>query len=137
MAEHRRPNGQVQYLGTGRRKCAIARVYLRSGEGKITINGRGADDYFPSAAQRLRILQPLQATETTGKFDVLILAHGGGMNGQADAIRMGIARALQEFNLELRQTLKKHGFLTRDPRKHERKKYGRPGARKRFQYSKR
>ena len=137
MAEHRSPNGQVQYLGTGRRKCAIARVYLRSGEGKITINGRGADDYFPSAAHRLRILQPLQATETTGKFDLLILAHGGGMTGQADAIRMGVARALQEFNMELRQTLKKHGFLTRDPRKHERKKYGRPGARKRFQYSKR
>ncbi len=137
MAEHRSPSGQVQYLGTGRRKCAIARVYLRSGDGKITINGRATDDYFPSAAQRLRILQPLQATETTGKFDVLILAHGGGMNGQADAIRMGIARALQEFNMELRQTLKKQGFLTRDPRKHERKKYGRPGARKRFQYSKR
>ena len=137
MAEHRSPNGQVQYLGTGRRKCAVARVYLRSGEGKITINGRTADDYFTTAAQRLRILQPLQATETTGKFDLLVLAHGGGMTGQADAIRMGVARALQEFNLELRQVLKKQGFLTRDPRKHERKKYGRPGARKRFQYSKR
>ena len=137
MAEHRSPNGQVQYLGTGRRKCAVARVFLRLGEGKITINGRSAEDYFPTPGQRLRILQPLQATETSGKFDLLILAHGGGMNGQADAIRMGVARALQEFNMELRQTLKKQGFLRRDPRKHERKKYGRPGARKRFQYSKR
>ena len=89
MAEHRSPNGQVQYLGTGRRKCAVARVFLRLGEGKITINGRSAEDYFPTPGQRLRILQPLQATETSGKFDLLILAHGGGMNGQADAIRMG------------------------------------------------
>ena len=110
---------------------------MRAGDGKITINGRSPDEYFLTAGQRLRILQPLQATETTGKFDLLVLAHGGGMNGQADAIRMGVARALLEFNLELRPILKKHGFLTRDPRKHERKKYGRPGARKRFQYSKR
>ena len=137
MAEHRSPTGKVQHLGTGRRKCAVARVIMRAGDGKITINGRSPDEYFLTAGQRLRILQPLQATETTGKFDLLVLAHGGGMNGQADAIRMGVARALLEFNLELRPILKKHGFLTRDPRKHERKKYGRPGARKRFQYSKR
>ena len=137
MAERRSPNGQVQYVGTGRRKCAVARVFLRPGEGKITINGRTVEDYFPTSAHRLRIQQPLQATETTEKFDLLVLANGGGMNGQADAIRMGLARALQDFNLELRQTLKKEGFLRRDPRKHERKKYGRPGARKRFQYSKR
>lgn len=137
MAERRSPNGQVQYVGTGRRKCAVARVFLRPGEGKITINGRTVEDYFPTSAHRLRIQQPLQTTETTEKFDLLVLANGGGMNGQADAIRMGLARALQDFNLELRQTLKKAGFLRRDPRKHERKKYGRPGARKRFQYSKR
>ena len=137
MAERRSPDGRVQYVGTGRRKCAVARVFLRPGEGKITINGRTAEDYFPTSAHRLRIQQPLQATDTTEKFDLLVLANGGGMNGQADAICMGLARALQDFNLELRQTLKKEGFLRRDPRKHERKKYGRPGARKRFQYSKR
>lgn len=137
MAEHKSPSGQIQYVGTGRRKCAIARVFLRPGEGKVTINGRTAEDYFPIAAQRMRITQPLQVTDATGKFDLLVLAHGGGLNGQADAIRMGLARALQDFNLELRPILKKEGFLRRDPRKHERKKYGRPGARKRFQYSKR
>ena len=137
MAEHRTPSGEVQYVGTGRRKCAVARVFLRPGKGKITINGRVAEDYFPTASQRLRIQQPLQATETSGKFDLLILVDGGGKSGQADAIRMGVARALQDFNLELRPPLKKQGFLTRDPRKHERKKYGRPGARKRYQYSKR
>ena len=137
MAEHKSPSGQVQYVGTGRRKRAIARVFLRPGEGKITINGRTTEDYFPTSAHRLRITQPLQITDNTEKFDLVVLAHGGGLNGQADAIRMGLARALQDFNLELRQILKKEGFLRRDPRKNERKKYGRPGARKRFQYSKR
>jgi small subunit ribosomal protein S9 len=137
MAERKSPSGQIQYVGTGRRKRAIARVFLRPGEGKITINGRAAEDYFPTATQRMRITQPLQVTDATGKFDLLVLANGGGLNGQADAIRMGLARALQDFNLELRPILKKGGFLRRDPRKRERKKYGRPGARKRFQYSKR
>ena len=137
MAEHKSPSGQVQYVGTGRRKCAVARVFLRPGEGKITINGRTPEDYFPTPAHRLRITQPLQVTDATEKFDLLVLTNGGGLNGQADAIRMGLARALQDFDLELRQILKKEGFLRRDPRKHERKKYGRPGARKRFQYPKR
>ncbi len=128
---------QVQYLGTGRRKCSVARVFLRPGAGKIEINGRPLEEYFKSEAARLLVRQPMLATETSGKFDVLVLAHGGGMTGQAGAIRLGMARALQEFNAELRPALKKLGYLTRDPRKHERKKYGRPGARKRFQYSKR
>jgi small subunit ribosomal protein S9 len=129
--------GIVQYLGTGRRKAAVARVFLRPGDGKVSINGRSPANYFPSASHRQKIQQPFLITETAGKFDLLILAHGGGMTGQADAIRLGIARALQKFNMELRQVMKKQGYLRRDPRKHERKKYGRPGARKRFQYSKR
>ena len=128
---------QIQYLGTGRRKLAVARVFLRPGGGKILINRREMDDYFPAEAYRAMVQQPLLVTETLGKFDILVTAHGGGLSGQAGAARMGIARALQNFNAELRPTLKKAGFLTRDPRKHERKKYGRPGARKRFQYSKR
>ncbi len=128
---------QVQYLGTGRRKTSVARVFLRPGDGKITVNGRPLETYFATPAQRHSARQPLLVTETVGKFDVLVLAHGGGLTGQADAIRMGVARALEKFNLELRPILKEQGFLTRDPRKHERKKYGRPGARKRFQYSKR
>lgn len=128
---------QVQYLGTGRRKTSVARVFLRPGTGKIEVNGRPLENYFPSESGRLLVRQALLATETEGKFDVVILAHGGGTTGQAAATRLGIARALQRFNPELRPTLKKLGYLTRDPRKHERKKYGRPGARKRFQYSKR
>ncbi len=127
----------VQYLGTGRRKLAIARVFLRPGSGNILVNRRSLDDYFTSEMHRGFIRQPLLATETDGKFDVLINASGGGLSGQAEATRMGIARALEKFNAELRPALKKAGYLTRDPRKHERKKYGRPGARKRFQYSKR
>ena len=130
-------DSQVQYLGTGRRKCAVARVFLRPGTGKIEVNGRAFEEYFLSESARLLVRQPLLATETEGKFDVLVLAHGGGPNGQAAATRLGMARALQIFNAELRAPLKKLGYLTRDPRKHERKKYGRPGARKRFQYSKR
>jgi small subunit ribosomal protein S9 len=128
---------QVQYLGTGRRKCSVARVFLRPGSGQIQINGRPLEEYFPAESARLQVRQPLLATETSGKFDVIVLAQGGGLSGQATAIRLGLSRALQEFNLELRPALKKLGYLTRDPRKHERKKYGRPGARKRFQYSKR
>jgi small subunit ribosomal protein S9 len=126
-----------QHLGTGRRKTAIARIFLRPGKGDITINGRALDQYFPTEALRVPVRQALLVAEMADKFDVLILAHGGGVAGQADAIRLGIARALVEFNGELRPKLKKAGFLTRDPRKHERKKYGQKGARKRFQFSKR
>jgi len=128
---------QVQNLGTGRRKTSVARVFLRPGKGEITINNRPFEDYFPTEACRTVVRQPLLATETADRFDVLILTDGGGMAGQAGAARLGIARALVEFNAELRPRLKQLGFLTRDPRKHERKKYGQKGARKRFQFSKR
>ena len=127
----------VQYLGTGRRKSSVARVFLRPGKGEIHVNGRAFDNYFPTESSRAAVRQPLAATETMDKFDVLILADGGGVAGQAGAARLGISRALVEFNAELRPRLKKLGFLTRDPRKHERKKYGQKGARKRFQFSKR
>jgi small subunit ribosomal protein S9 len=127
----------VQYLGTGRRKRSVARVFLRPGKGDITVNGRAFDSYFPTEAVRSAVRQPLLATETADKFDLLILADGGGVSGQAGAAKLGVARALVEFNAELRPKLKKLGFLTRDPRKHERKKYGQKGARKRFQFSKR
>ena len=127
----------VQYLGTGRRKRSVARVFLRPGKGEITVNGRSFENYFPTESSRTPVRQALLATETADKFDVLILAHGGGVAGQAGAARLGIARALVEFNAELRKKLKTVGFLTRDPRKHERKKYGQKGARKRFQFSKR
>jgi small subunit ribosomal protein S9 len=128
---------QQQYLGTGRRKSSVARVFLRPGKGDITINGRPLDHYFKTEASRVPVRQALLATETADKFDIVILAHGGGIAGQAGAVRLGIARALIEFNGELRQRLKKLGLLTRDPRIHERKKYGQKGARKRFQFSKR
>jgi small subunit ribosomal protein S9 len=127
----------VQHLGTGRRKRAVARVILRSGEGKITVNGRTFENYFPSATARAIVKQPLLATETAEKFDILINTDGGGPTGQAGAAKLGIARALLEFNIELRAKLKELGFLTRDARKIERKKYGQKGARKRFQFSKR
>jgi len=127
----------VQYLGTGRRKTSVARVFLRPGKGEIKVNNRAFENYFPTESSRAVVRQPLAATETTDRFDVLILADGGGVAGQAGAARLGIARALVEFNAELRSRLKKLGFLTRDPRKHERKKYGQKGARKRFQFSKR
>ena len=127
----------VQHLGTGRRKRAVARVFLRAGSGKITVNGREFEDYFPSDASRAIVKQPLLATETADKFDILINADGGGPSGQAGAAKLGIARALLEFNAELRGKLKELGFLTRDARQHERKKYGQKGARKRFQFSKR
>jgi small subunit ribosomal protein S9 len=127
----------VQYLGTGRRKTAVARVFLRPGKGDFTVNGRALESYFPTEASRGAVKQALLATETADKFDVLILAHGGGMTGQASAVRLGLSRALVEFNAELRPRLKKLGYLTRDARKRERKKYGQKGARKRFQFSKR
>ena len=127
----------VQYLGTGRRKTSVARVFLRPGKGEIRVNGRAFENFFPTESARATVRQPLQATETMDKFDLLILASGGGVAGQAGAARLGIARALVEFNAELRGRLKKLGYLTRDPRAHERKKYGQKGARKRFQFSKR
>jgi small subunit ribosomal protein S9 len=127
----------VQYLGTGRRKTSVARVFLRPGKGDIKVNNRSFENYFPTESARAMVRQPLAATETGDKFDLLILADGGGVAGQAGAARLGISRALVEFNAELRSRLKKLGFLTRDPRKHERKKYGQKGARKRFQFSKR
>ena len=127
----------VQYLGTGRRKTSVARVFLRPGKGTITINHRTFETYFGTESSKALVRQPLLATETADKFDVLVLTHGGGNTGQAGAIRLGIARALIEFNSELRAKLKDLGYLTRDPRAHERKKYGQKGARKRFQFSKR
>jgi small subunit ribosomal protein S9 len=127
----------VQYLGTGRRKRAVVRIFLRPGKGDITVNGRSFENYFTTESARVPVRQALLATETADKFDVLMLANGGGVAGQAGAARLGIARALVEFNAELRPRLKKLGMLTRDPRKHERKKYGQKGARKRFQFSKR
>jgi small subunit ribosomal protein S9 len=128
---------QVQHLGTGRRKKSVARIFLRPGKGQITVNGRAFEHYFVNETARAIVRQPLLATEVAEKFDVLVLAHGGGTVGQAGACRLGIARALVEFNSELRAKLKAAGLLTRDPRGHERKKYGQKGARKRFQFSKR
>jgi small subunit ribosomal protein S9 len=121
----------------GRRKTSVARVILRNGPGKITVNGKEFEQVFPQILSREDILLPLRVTETEGKFDVLINVNGGGTTGQAQAIRLGIARALIENNSDLRPVLKKEGLLTRDPRMVERKKYGRPKARKRFQFSKR
>ena len=120
----------VQYLGTGRRKSSVARVYLRSGKGTITINGRAFEDYIPSAAVRLDVLQPLELTETTDKFDIIVNVFGGGITGQAGAIRHGITRALLEVNPEYRKVLKPAGLVTRDPRAKERKKYGLKAARR-------
>ena len=127
----------VQYLGTGRRKTSVARVFMRPGKGEIQVNGRTFENYFPTESSRATVRQALAAAEMTDKFDLIILASGGGVAGQAGAVRLGVSRALVEFNAELRGRLKKLGFLTRDPRKHERKKYGQKGARKRFQFSKR
>ena len=127
----------IQYYGTGRRKTAVARVYLRPGTGKITVNKRDFEEYFPNRVLKMVIRQPLLITETADKFDILINVDGGGTAGQAGAIRHGIARALLEFSPELRPRLKSAGFLTRDAREVERKKYGQPKARRRFQFSKR
>ena len=127
----------VQYYGTGRRKTSTARVFLRSGSGSVTINDKTFDAFFPSEALRTQIRQPLLLTETSDKFDVLVTVAGGGVSGQAGAVRLGIARALVEYNTELRKQLKTEGLLTRDARAKERKKYGMAGARKRFQFSKR
>jgi small subunit ribosomal protein S9 len=126
-----------EFLGTGRRKTAVARVRLCAGSGKIVVNGRAFETYFPLEAMRVLATQPLTVTESTSKFDVRINVTGGGSCGQAGAVRHGIARALLKADVNLRPSLKAEGLLTRDPRMKERKKYGQPGARKRFQYSKR
>jgi small subunit ribosomal protein S9 len=127
----------VQYYGTGRRKTSTARVFLRPGTGAISINRRAFEAFFPREALRTEIRTPLVLTETADKFDILATVAGGGVSGQAGAVRLGIARALVEYNLELRKKLKAEGMLTRDARAKERKKYGMAGARKRFQFSKR
>ena len=127
----------VEYYGTGRRKTSTARVHMRPGSGVITVNHRTFDEYFPNEVLKMIIKQPLSLTETNDKFDIVVSVDGGGPSGQAGAIRHGISRALQLYNMELRKRLKKAGLLTRDPRMKERKKYGQKGARARFQFSKR
>lgn len=126
-----------QFYGTGRRKTSVARVFLRPGQGQITVNKRTFEDYFPRESLRLMAAQPLELTNTTAQLDVSVNVAGGGLSGQAGAVRHGISRALLVFDANLRPQLKRAGFLTRDPRMKERKKYGQPGARKRFQFSKR
>ena len=126
-----------KFLGTGRRKTAVARVRLAAGSGKIVVNGRPFENYFPVEAQRVTVSQPLAITDSVAKYDVHVSVSGGGPFGQAGAVRHGIARALLRADINCRPTLKADGLLTRDPRMRERKKYGQPGARKRFQYSKR
>jgi small subunit ribosomal protein S9 len=127
----------VEYYGTGRRKSSIARVFLRPGSGEFRVNDLPFDRYFVTETQRILARQPLVTTETAGSFNIIATVIGGGVNGQAGAVKMGIARALILFNPELRGRLKAEGFLTRDSRAKERKKYGQKGARKRFQFSKR
>lgn len=128
---------EPSYYGTGRRKTSTARVFLRPGSGQMEINGRGLDLFFPNEVLKMIVRQPLLLTETADKFDARVTVLGGGCAGQAGAIRHGVARALLVYDISLRDRLKTAGLLTRDPRKKERKKYGQPGARKRFQYSKR
>ncbi|MDG1891159.1 MAG: 30S ribosomal protein S9 [Verrucomicrobiota bacterium] len=127
----------TDFLGTGRRKTSVARVRLSTGTGKVTVNGRSLEDYFPMETLRNDVLLPLNLTDTSKRMDVRINVCGGGMSGQAGAARHGISRALLNVDANLRPTLKSAGLLTRDPRMKERKKYGQPGARRRFQYSKR
>jgi len=127
----------VQYYGTGRRKTSVARVFLRPGTGEFQVNGRPFEKYFVTQAQRTVAKQPLATTETIANFNVIANVSGGGVNGQAGAVKLGVARALMIFNIELRKKLKAEGMVSRDSRGKERKKYGQKGARKRFQYSKR
>ena len=127
----------VQYYGTGRRKTAIARIYLRPGSGEFKVNGRAFEEYFVTPAQRSSAKAPLVSTETAAAFNVVANVLGGGVHGQADAVKLGLARALMQFNAELRKKLKSEGMVSRDSRGKERKKYGQKGARKRFQFSKR
>ncbi len=126
-----------QHYATGRRKAAVARVWLRPGSGKFIVNRRDIENYFPRETSKMTLRQPLELTEQEGKWDILVNVHGGGLSGQAGAIRHGITRALMLSDSSLRPALKKAGFVTRDSRRVERKKYGQPGARKRFQFSKR
>jgi small subunit ribosomal protein S9 len=126
-----------RFYGTGRRKTSIARVWIRPGTGRIVVNRRPFEDYFPRETLRMIIAQPFQVTNTSGQFDMLVNVGGGGPTGQAGAVRHGLSRALARFDDKLRLPLKKAGLLTRDPRMRERKKYGQPGARQKFQYSKR
>ncbi len=128
---------EIQHRSTGRRKTSVARVRLTPGTGLVTVNRRSLDDYFPNNVLKMIIKQPLLSTETSERFDIHVSVTGGGPSGQAGAIRHGISRALTEYNAELRKKLKKEGFLSRDPRMKERKKYGQRGARARFQFSKR
>lgn len=128
---------QQRWLATGRRKTSAARVIIRPGTGVLTVNGRPVEQYFGRETSKMILLQPLQLVEQVGKLDISVNVRGGGLSGQAGAIRHGITRALMAFNSEFRPVLKKAGFVTRDARAVERKKYGQPGARKRFQYSKR
>ena len=128
---------KVQYLGTGRRKTAVARVRLLPGDGQLQINGQAFENYFPNRTLRLIVMQPLALTDLDGRFDVIARVHGGGVSGQAGAVRLGIARALIKANPELRKQLRQAGYVTRDPRIKERKKYGLHKARKAPQYSKR
>jgi small subunit ribosomal protein S9 len=128
---------EIQHRATGRRKTSVARVRLVPGSGAITVNRRSLDEYFPNNVLKMIIKQPLLSTETAERFDIHVAVTGGGPSGQAGAIRHGISRALTEYNAELRKRLKKDGFLSRDPRMKERKKYGQRGARARFQFSKR
>jgi small subunit ribosomal protein S9 len=126
-----------RFYGTGRRKTSVARVWIKPGSGRFLVNRRPFEDYFPRETLRMIILQPLQVTNTAGQFDVVIRVGGGGPTGQAGAVRHGLSRAIARFDEKLRSPLKKAGLLTRDPRMRERKKYGQPGARQKFQYSKR
>ena len=128
---------EKRYYATGKRKYAVARVYMKEGNGTILVNKRNFDDYFTRDSLKMLIRQPLEITGNSDKFDLYVNVCGGGISGQAGAIKHGIAKALLEYNIELRPILKKTGFLTRDARIKERKKYGQPGARKRFQFSKR
>ncbi|HJK96416.1 MAG TPA: 30S ribosomal protein S9 [Polyangiaceae bacterium LLY-WYZ-14_1] len=133
------PQAQIhgRYYGTGKRKNAIARVFLRTGEGQVAVNGRSLADYFPRETSQMIVGQPLELVEQVGQFDVEVNVHGGGVAAQAEAVRHGISRALLNVNPDFRGPLKKAGFLTRDSREKERKKPGQPGARKKYQYSKR
>jgi small subunit ribosomal protein S9 len=128
---------EQRFYATGKRKTAVARVWLQAGAGRVIINKQGLDEYVDRETAKMVIFQPLVLTGTFGKMDVAVNVHGGGTSGQAGAIRHGITKALLEYNPEFREVLKRAGFLTRDPRVKERKKYGQPGARARFQYSKR
>ncbi len=137
MVREKKIDAQGRAYGTGKRKAAIARVWIKPGKGSITVNGRLASDYFASAVREMVIAQPFEATNTKGQFDVVCTVKGGGLSGQAGAVRHGIARALQAFDPEMRPMMKPLGLLTRDARRVERKKFGRAKARRSFQFSKR